>query len=483
MTPAKILLVDDNPRNLQALAAILQGLRCALLMAASGEEALRTLLKDDVALILLDVNMPGMSGLETAALIRSHGKTRHLPIIFISADVVHAPALLPQGYELGAVDYLLKPVDPVVVQSKVAVFIDLYDKTAELRVQKELLQELQLYTRSLVESNLDALMTTDMNGIVTDVNRQAEALTGLARDKLIGTPFKNHFTDPDRAEAGIGLVLREGRVTNFDLVARAEDGRETAVSYNATTFCGHDGKVQGVVASARDVTERKLMEEERASHERRVAALSRRLVSVQEEERRRLAGVVHDLISPNLATAKLNLGAIYDQLAEPLRQELNARFDDTRALLDDAAAQMRDLSADLRPAVLDYAGLLPAVDGYAQQFAGRTGIAVRVTDEGSEQRLRAELESVLFRIVQEALHNCAKHSQATTVSVVLRHDGRHASLTVSDDGVGFAPDTLGQGGATPGLGLLTMRERAEFAGGKFWIESRLGAGTNIRVEI
>lgn len=481
--PAQLLLVDDSAKNLQALEAILQGLRCRLLKANSGAEALRCLLREEVALVLLDVNMPGMSGLETAALIRSHGKTRHIPIIFISADIVHAPKMVPQGYELGAVDYMLKPVDPVVLRSKVAVFVDLYDKTAELRRQKELLQGLQSYTRSLVESNIDALMTTDPQGIITDVNEQATTLTGLPREELIGTPFRNYFTDPEQAERGIRRVLSEGRVTNYELTALAKDGRRTMVSYNATTFRGHNGEYLGVFASARDVTERKLLEAERAEHALHVATLSRRLVAVQEEERRRLAGVVHDLISPNLATAKLNLNAIRSQLSESQRRDLETRFDDTFGLLDDAVAQMRDLSADLRPAVLDYAGLLPAVDGYAEQFSSRTGIAVRVTDGGSAGRLPVDVESLLFRIIQEALHNCAKHARATRVSVDLRHDGQHACLAVSDDGIGFAPELLGQPGGKPGLGLLTMRERAEFAGGRFSIDSQPGRGTCIMVEI
>ena len=99
-------------------------------------------------------------------------------------------------------------------------------------------------------------MTTDPPGIITDVNKQMEALTGCTRDELIGAPFKNYFTDPERAEAGIKLVLSEKKVTNYELTARARDGKETVVSYNATTFYDRDRKLQGVFAAARDVTSR-----------------------------------------------------------------------------------------------------------------------------------------------------------------------------------------------------------------------------------
>src|SRR2546421_486642 len=123
---------------------------------------------------------------------------------------------------------------------------------AEQKRLDQRLRDQQFYTRSLIESNIDALMTTDPAGIITDVNKQMEALTGCTRDELIGAPFKDCFTDPDRAEAGIELVLSEKKVTNYELTARARDGTKTVVSYNATTFHDRDGQLQGVFAAARD---------------------------------------------------------------------------------------------------------------------------------------------------------------------------------------------------------------------------------------
>src|SRR6202023_625204 len=107
---------------------------------------------------------------------------------------------------------------------------------AERATLDQQLRDQHFYARSLIESNIDALMTTDPRGIISDVNKQMEALTGCTRDELIGAPFKNYFTDPDRAEAGIRRVLAEGRVTNYELTARARRGKTTVVSYNATTF-------------------------------------------------------------------------------------------------------------------------------------------------------------------------------------------------------------------------------------------------------
>jgi diguanylate cyclase (GGDEF)-like protein/PAS domain S-box-containing protein len=131
---------------------------------------------------------------------------------------------------------------------------------AEQKLLSQRLRDHQFYTRSLFEANIDALMTTDPSGIITDVNKQMEALTGCTRDELIGAPFKNNFTDPERAEAAINLVLSKKKVTNYEITARGRDGKETVVSYNATTFYDRDRRLQGVFAAARDITERKQAE-------------------------------------------------------------------------------------------------------------------------------------------------------------------------------------------------------------------------------
>src|SRR3982074_341979 len=132
------------------------------------------------------------------------------------------------------------------------------DNTARKQIEEDRmkldqrLRDQHFYNRSLLESNIDALMTTDPRGIITDVNKQMEALTGCSRDELIGAPFKNYFTDSSRAEAGINRVLNEGKVTNYELTARARDGDPTVVSYNATTSHDRDRRLPGRVAPARD---------------------------------------------------------------------------------------------------------------------------------------------------------------------------------------------------------------------------------------
>jgi PAS domain S-box-containing protein len=192
-------------------------------------------------------------------------------------DPGRAEAGVRQTFDAGAVtDYELvvrpKSGPEVVVSFNASVFRDTSgqvagilagarDVTQRKQIEQQLFEQ-QSYTRGLIESNIDALMTTDTLGVITDVNVQMCEITGHARDELIGTPFKNYFTDAQRAEDGIRKVLAEGRVTNYELTLRAKDGRETVVSYNATTFKGADGRLRGVFAAARDITDQKRLEEQ-----------------------------------------------------------------------------------------------------------------------------------------------------------------------------------------------------------------------------
>lgn len=164
---AKILLVDDRPENLLALEAILSALDQTLVRAASGEEALKALLTDDFAVILLDVQMPGMDGFETASHIKRRERTRDIPIIFLTA-INHGPHHTFRGYAAGAVDYISKPFDPWVLRAKVSVFVDLYVKNCQLKEQAALLR-LQLEAG-------ETPVLGELSARLAAVEEQAEAL-------------------------------------------------------------------------------------------------------------------------------------------------------------------------------------------------------------------------------------------------------------------------------------------------------------------
>ncbi|MFE6224766.1 MULTISPECIES: response regulator [unclassified Streptomyces] len=178
---AKILLVDDRPENLLALEAILSALDQTLVRASSGEEALKALLTDDFAVILLDVQMPGMDGFETAAHIKRRERTRDIPIIFLTA-INHGPHHTFRGYAAGAVDYISKPFDPWVLRAKVSVFVELYMKNCKLREQAALLR-LQLEGGEGGQGKEAAGLLAELSARLAAVEEQAEALSKQLDDE------------------------------------------------------------------------------------------------------------------------------------------------------------------------------------------------------------------------------------------------------------------------------------------------------------
>src|ERR1700687_1613915 len=189
----KILLVDDSPENLVSLEAALEGLGQQLVLARSGMEALRYLLEDDFAAILLDVKMPEMDGFQTAELIRSRKRSRDVPILFLTG--YKSDEHLFRGYDLGAVDFLFKPIVPEILRSKVSVFVQLSHNTALLRRQTSVLSKAEQKFRSLLEAAPDAMIISSEDGNISLVNSQAEVMFGYSREELIGQNIRSLVPD------------------------------------------------------------------------------------------------------------------------------------------------------------------------------------------------------------------------------------------------------------------------------------------------
>ncbi|MEO5573830.1 MAG: EAL domain-containing protein [Gammaproteobacteria bacterium] len=247
-----ILMVDDEPANLLSLEEVLKDLGQNLVRAASGEEALRLVLKDDYAVILLDVRMAGMDGFETATLIRSRAKSRQTPIIFLTGldqDI----AQTFRGYEVGAVDYMVKPIVPEILKSKVAVFVELYHKTLEIRVQE------QKY-RKIFESFPDIYFRTDMAGTLMLVSPSIFVELGYEPDEVMGRSIAQLFVDTAVAEALIQALSGSDSIKDFEVCLLARDGRKVDFSVNAHTVHGHKNDAVALEGALRNITERKEVE-------------------------------------------------------------------------------------------------------------------------------------------------------------------------------------------------------------------------------
>src|SRR6204780_478097 len=223
----KILLVDDTPENLVSLEATLDTLGEKLVLARSGKEALRYLLEDNFAAILLDVKMPDMDGFETAELIRSRPRSRHVPILFLTGykNEEH----LFRGYDLGAVDFLFKPIVPEVLRSKVGVFVELSRNTALLRRQTEVLGKAEQKFRSLLEAAPDAMIISDEDGCISLANTQAEIMFAFPREELIGQNIRLLVPDWSSHSAPARAKGLAGPASPAELWARRKNGHRFPV--------------------------------------------------------------------------------------------------------------------------------------------------------------------------------------------------------------------------------------------------------------
>jgi signal transduction histidine kinase len=232
------------------------------------------------------------------------------------------------------------------------------------------------------------------------------------------------------------------------------------------------------------VRQARLFEQVRAERERR-HELARQLVAAQEQERRQLARELHDQIGQNLAVLNMNLIITRNQLSQESTQRADRRLAEAIQLVDQTVEQIRNVMAELRPAILDDFGLVAALRWYMRHFARHTDLAVllEVEEPHAAARLPADLETALFRIAQEALTNVLKHAHARLATLTLTVADQTIRLTIGDDGVGFNPSASRRKTQRWSLGLMTMQERVEAVGGRLVIDSVLGQGTRIIAEV
>ncbi len=266
---AKLLLVDDRPENLLALEAILEPLDTDLVRASSGEEALRQLLTEEYAAILLDVQMPGLDGFQTAELIKRRERTKHVPILFLTAISKDAEHIF-RGYSAGAVDYLMKPFDPLILRSKVAVFIELWQKSEEIRQRDALLAERELAAaeresevryRSLADAVPQIVWTTDSEGRTRFYNGRWFEYTGMSRDAPVSALDVIHPEDVPKMQERWAAAKAGETPFEIEYRLRAADGTYRWHLGRAVIQRDDGGSIAGWVGTATDIEDRKLSEE------------------------------------------------------------------------------------------------------------------------------------------------------------------------------------------------------------------------------
>ena len=366
------------------------------------------------------------------------------------------------------------------------------------------LRDQQFYTRSLIESIVDALLITDPAGIISDVNDQTEALTGRTRDELIGTPFQDHFTEPLRAQECIARVLTQKQVNDYELTARAADQRTTLVSCNATPFYDRDRMLRGVIAVARDVTERQRLDHALQETAKALEAAKVTAESANAAKSEFLSNMSHELRSP--LNAILGFAQLIDSGAPPptpaqkdsIDQILHAGWyllELINEILDLALIESGKLSMSLEPIAL--AEVLADCQSMVEPHARKSGVSLNFGTTGCAVVVRAD-RTRLKQVVVNLLSNAIKYNREGGKVEVRCGAGSAGRVRVSvrDTGQGLTPEKLAQlfqpfnrlgqeGGVEEGtgIGLVVSKRLVELMGGVLGVKSRVGVGSEFWVDL
>ncbi|HTK50207.1 MAG TPA: ATP-binding protein [Gemmatimonadaceae bacterium] len=538
--PVEILLVDDRPENLLALEAILEPLNQKLVRAHSGDEALRKLLRHDVAVILLDVQMPGINGFETARIIKSRERTRYIPIIFLTA-ISKEEEYVFEGYSVGAVDYLAKPFQPDILRSKVNVFVDLYLKQKQLSEQQQLLRaserrELELKHRleltesearfsEIVESAMDAIIVFDTDGRVSLFNAAAERMFGIPTAQAVGRDVERVLPGPARRE--LLERLCQTSAAGEDSVSAAAHAAEHVISFTGLRANGERFPVEATASCldvrgrrtftliARDISERRRAEAALQAQAESLAramtdlkALNDELADRQAELERAMAArsrfyasMSHELRTPInavLGYSTLLLENIYGPLNEKQAEGITRTHKAAKHLLE-LVNDVLDLSKieagkiDLRPQPVHFPALIEDLFVTVRPLADQYGSQLTLEHEGPPVTVTSDPRR-LRQILLNLLSNAIKFGKGQPIRVrSLPRDDGGMLIEVIDRGEGIAPadqekifDEFVQLGKTQltegtGLGLPISRRLAEMLQGDLEVSSELGAGSVFRL--
>ena len=537
--PVNILLVDDRPENLLALEAILEPLGQHLVRATSGEQALKELLRRDFAVILLDVQMPGMNGFELAEMIKSRERTRAVPIIFLTA-ISKEDTYVFRGYQVGAVDYMSKPFQPDILRSKVAVFVDLFRKQEQLRRQEQALRasqrrELELQHQAVlretearmaevVTSALDAIIVFGDDRRITLFNAAAERMFGLPASDAVGAPVSQLFPEALRDEqiehicgaAGSPAPSESGNAPAevTSLTGRRQSGEEFPIEASVSCLTLDGGRSFTLIV--RDVTERKRQEEALRTQAVSLARTTAELKVANEElysrqleleramnaRNRFYASMSHELRTPINAIIGYNtllLDNIYGPLNDRQVQGLQRTHKAAKHLLelvndvlDLSKIEAGKIELSLQP--VSFPGMIEDLFVTVRPLADEHGTPLELVNEGGETRTVVTDPRRVRQILLNLLSNAIKFGKRKPIQVELSA-GRLGGVQVDvvDHGPGIDAKDLprvfdefvqlahGDQVSGTGLGLPISKRLAVLLSGALEAESAPGQGSRFRL--
>jgi PAS domain S-box-containing protein len=489
-----LLIVDDSETNLILFKTITQKINVNLIAALSGSLALEKTRGIDLALAIIDVQMPEMNGYELAEKLNSGRSDNKIPIIFLTANVIDEKEL-SKGYGSGAIDYISKPVRSQILLSKINIFVDLFKQKQMIlrnsvllkqsaddlirlneiltKREEKILQE-QSFTKALLDSipGIFYLYTYPELRLVR-WNKQHETLFGFRADEM----KERHVLDwhpPENKDTVLASLenFMEAGQASVETPLLTKDGRRIPFLLTGVKF-ERDGQIF-LIGTGADVTERKKAEDDLKSSLEQLQQLSQHIEKVRENERVAISRELHDDLGQALTAVKIDLGIIRQKVSD---NDVVLRITKVSALVSDTIKTVQRLTSQLRPEIIDDLGLEAAIEWYTKEFADRTGIAV-VHDMEYGIKISSDHSLTLFRIMQESLTNIARHSGATKVEIGLYENGDTVNFRISDNGTGI---TEAQIKSKKSFGILSMKERTSSLGGNFDICCDIRGGTVIKI--
>jgi PAS domain S-box-containing protein len=339
-------------------------------------------------------------------------------------------------------------------------------------------EEEMLHLSSAVKTSVDGIVIMDVEGKVTYVNEAALKMYGTDdKEDLVGRDVLDLIAPEQRERglAGIGFVLEKGydKSRGYDVITKG--GSRIPVEMSAAVMKDADSKPIGIVNIARDITERRRVENQLLAYQERLRSLASELSLAEERERRRIATELHDRIGQTLAACKIKLGTLREsasstELAEPL--------DEIRELVEEIIRTTRSLTFEVSPPILYELGLEAAVEWLVERIQRQYGLLSHFEHDRQPKPLDDDVSVLLFQAVRELLANVAKHAQARNVKVSLRREDSNIKITVEDDGNGFdVSDVVSHWSKSEGFGLFSLHERLNHLGGHLEVHSEPGHGT------
>ncbi|MBZ5675648.1 MAG: response regulator [Acidobacteriia bacterium] len=494
----KLLLVDDDPSNLLALQAILEPLEQDLMLAQTGTDALRLCLEHDFAAILLDVRMPEMDGFETAEMIRARKRSLQTPILFVTA--YRSDEQLFRGYNLGAVDFLFKPIVPEILQSKVNVFVELRRTEQLLRRKAEELASAEQRFRAVLEAAPDAMVITNQAGTIELANSRADTLFGRPREALIGRDIHSVLPAWECPEEGLPHINQQP-APEQRLLAYRDDGSPFPAEITRNSFHTPDGLL--ITTAIRDATDQAdaeaRIQKTNLELEKRVAERTAALRYSNEALRQFAWAASHDLQEP------IRTVVTYAQwLAQIMNGNLGSRESKMLATIEQHASRLNQLLGALRQyiqvsdsgqqtrTVVDCNAVVKAAAWNLQAMIQESGASIEC---GPLPQL-SSLELPLVQLFQNLISNAIKYRSAEPPVVrISAKEGENCWIfSVQDNGIGIDPKYVdyifgvfrrlhGSQKSGTGIGLAICRAAAERLGGSIWVESAPGTGSTFFVSL